>query len=59
MDLLEDIGNNQVVIWATFRQECEMICKELDRLGKTYTTLNAGTTDKAKAIKDFAENKVQ
>ena len=59
LDLLEDIGNNQVVIWATFRQECEMICKELDRLGKTYTTLNAGTTDKAKAIKDFAENKVQ
>ena len=59
LDLLEDIGNNQVVIWATFRQECEMICKELDRLGKTYTTLNAGTVDKAKAIKDFAENKVQ
>lgn len=59
MDLLEDIGNNQVVIWATFRQEAEMICKELDKLGKTYTTLNAGTKDKQKAIQDFAENKVQ
>ena len=59
LDLLEDMGNNQVVIWATFRQEAEMICKELDKLGKTYTTLNAGTVDKAKAINDFAENKVQ
>lgn len=59
LDLLEDIGNKQVVIWATFRYEAERICKELDKLRKTYTTLNAGTVDKAKAIKDFAENNVQ
>lgn len=58
-DLLEDIGNNQVVIWCTFRKESDMICKKLDELGKTYTTLNASTEDKAKAISDFAENKVQ
>jgi SNF2 family DNA or RNA helicase len=59
LDLLEDIGNNQVVIWTTFKEEANQIAKELNKLGKTYTILNADTKDKAQAISDFAENKVQ
>jgi len=59
LDLLEDIGNNQVVIWTTFKEEANQIAKELKKLGKTYTILNADTKDKAVAISDFAENKVQ
>lgn len=59
LDLLEDIGNKQVVIWATFRQEADTIAKAFDKLGKTYTMLNAGVADKQKAINDFADNKVQ
>jgi len=65
MDLLEDIGNNQVVIWTTFKEEARQIANELAKLAKlaklvnNYTILNADTKDKAKAISDFADNKVQ
>lgn len=59
LDLLEDIGNNQVVIWTTFKEEASQIAKELKKLGKTNLVLNADTKDKAEVISSFADNKVQ
>ena len=59
LDLLEDIGNNQVVIWTTFTEEAMQIFKELKKLGKTFAILNANTKDKQEVINLFAENKVQ
>ena len=59
LDLLEDIGNNQVVIWTTFTEEAMQIFKELKKLGKTFAVLNANTKDKQEVINLFAENKVQ
>lgn len=59
MDLLEDIGNNQVVIWTTFKEEANQISRELKKLGKTNLLLNADTKDKAEVINAFAEGKVQ
>lgn len=59
LDLLEDIGNNQVVIWTTFREEAKQIAEALNKLGKTNSFLNADTQDKAKVISNFSENKVQ
>ena len=58
-DLLEDIGNNQAIIWTTFTEEARQIAEELNKLGKTYTILNASTKDKQEAIDSFANNKVQ
>lgn len=59
LDLIEDIGNNQVVIWTTFREEAKQIAEALSKLGKTSALLNADTQDKAQVISDFADNKVQ
>lgn len=59
LDLLADIGNNQVVVWTTFKEEAKQIAKELVKLGKTYAILNADTKDKQEVIDNFANNKVQ
>lgn len=59
LDLLADIGNNQVVVWTTFKEEAKQIAKELAKLGKTYAILNADTKDKQEVIDNFANNKVQ
>lgn len=59
LDLLEDIGNNQVIIWTTFKEEARQISKELVKLGKTCAILNADTKDKFQVINDFGDNKVQ
>lgn len=59
LDLLADIGNNQVVVWTTFTEEANQIAKELAKLGKSYTILNAQTKDKQEAIDLFAKNQVQ
>ena len=59
LDLLADIGNNQVVVWTTFKEEAKHIAKELAKLGKTYAILNADTKDKQEVIDNFANNKVQ
>lgn len=59
LDLLEDIGNNQVVVWTTFTEEAMQVAKDLKKLGKTFAILNANTKDKQEVIRLFAENKVQ
>lgn len=58
-DVLEELGNRQVIIWVQFHEEVEAISDLIKKAGKTFTTLYAGTPDKDTAIKDFQEGRAQ
>jgi SNF2 family DNA or RNA helicase len=56
-NLLEELGDRQVIIWIQFHDEVDRI-KEL--LGdKKYATLYSGTADKEASIKAFQNKEVQ
>lgn len=54
-DLLTEIGNHQVIIWANFRQEIQLLLNEL----KNSVALWSGTKDRDQVIKDFQAGKTQ
>ena len=54
-DILDEIGNKQVIIWCQFHKEFEMISKLL----KSFTTLYALTKDKDRSIDDFKSGQAQ
>ena len=56
IELLEEIGNKQVIIWVQFKKEVEMISRHLT--GK-YATLYSETKDRDKSIDDFKSGVVQ
>lgn len=56
-ELLEQIGNKQVIIWASFHPEFEMITNLLETMGKTYVTAYGLTADKDDSIQQFASGK--
>ena len=56
-ELLEEIGQHQVVIWAHFRADGNAIAKMLEEEGKSFAI--AAGAEKDKAISDFTENKIQ
>ena len=58
-DVLEELGNQQVIIWVNFHEEIAAISKLLNDEGKTFTTLYAGTDDREQSIKDFQQGKAQ
>lgn len=51
--LLDEIGNQQVIIWANFHHEINALLKELP----DSVALWSGTPDRAKAISDFQTGK--
>lgn len=56
LELLDEIGEKQVIIWVQFKKEVEMISRHLT--GK-YTTLFSETKDRDKSIHDFKEGNAQ
>lgn len=54
-ELLEEIGNKQVIIWVQFHKEVEMLSKHL----LNFTTLYSLTKDRDKSIEDFKSGKAQ
>lgn len=57
--VLEEIGDQQVIIWANFKFEIEEIENRLLRSDRTVTTLYSGTRDRERAINDFKMGMVQ
>lgn len=55
LEVLEEIGDRQVIIWVNFHKEVEMLSKHL----KSYATLYSLTADRDKSIEDFKTGKVQ
>ena len=55
LELLDEIGKKQVIIWLQFHKEFEMLQKHI----KNYTTLYSLTKDRDQSIQDFKTNKVQ
>lgn len=55
LELLEEIGNKQVIIWIQFHKEVEMLAKHLE----SFVTLYSLTTDRDKSIQDFKDGKAQ
>jgi SNF2 family DNA or RNA helicase len=58
-NLLEEIGNKQVVIWCYFKPDAEKIVKMLQKNEKTFTIINSSNPNKEQAVNDFKSNKVQ
>lgn len=54
-DLLAEIGNHQVIIWANFQQEIELLLKELTNSAAIWS----GTSDRDTVIRDFQRGKVK
>lgn len=44
-EILDEIGNEQVVIWTQFDYEVDVIQQLITNLGKTYSTLQGGISD--------------
>lgn len=59
LDLLEDIGPKQVIIWICFEEEAAMISQALSKTEHTYGTFTAKTNDKTKTDEMFRAGKIQ
>jgi SNF2 family DNA or RNA helicase len=58
-EVLEELGNKQVIIWINFRFEVDAITDMLREQGKTFATLYSGTEDRDDSIKGFQEGRYQ
>lgn len=54
-DLLTEIGNHQVIIWANFKQEIQLLLNELPNSAAIWS----GTPDRDAVIKDFQQGKIK
>lgn len=54
-DLLEEIGNKQVIIWANFKHEIKQILELLPNSAALWS----GTHDREQVINDFKSGKIQ
>jgi SNF2 family DNA or RNA helicase len=59
MLLLEEIGDNQVIIWCQFKPEIRLIKEMLEKNGDTVSTAYGETKDTDQNIADFKEGKTQ
>lgn len=59
MALLDELGQQPVIIWIQFKAEVEEISKALSDSGKTFSTLYSETADREASIRDFQEGRVQ
>jgi len=55
LELLDEIGDKQVIIWLQFHKEFEMLSKNLSN----FTTLYSLTKDRDQSIEDFKSGKVK
>lgn len=55
LEVLDELGDKQVIIWVQFHKEIEMISKHL----KNFVTLYSLTDDRDKSISDFKEGRAQ
>lgn len=53
--VIEEAGQQQIIIWACFKWEIEKICKELG----DCRTLYSGTKDREESINDFKEGRAR
>lgn len=58
-DVLDELGQQQVIIWVQFHAEIEAISEMLKESHKTFATLYAETEDREVSISDFQNNRVQ
>ncbi len=58
-EVLEEIGNKQVIIWGTYQPEIEAIEEMLKSQGKTVVTAYGKTKDIDQSIVDFKTGKAQ
>lgn len=59
LNILEELGKEQVIIWLQFREEVYAIASALDKLDKRYATLYSETQHKDTAINEFQEGRAQ
>lgn len=55
MNVLDELGDKQAIIWIQFHKEVDMISERI----KNFTTLYAKTKDKDQSIKDFQEGRAK
>jgi len=58
-NLLEELGNESVVIWANFRAEIDMIANLLEQLGCTYGIIDGRTSNSSELIIKFQGRDLQ
>ena len=51
--LLDELGDEQVVIWANFRAEIDMIAEELKKRGAPYDIIDGRTSNSSELISNF------
>lgn len=59
LDVLEEIGNKQVLIWCEFQEEVRSLVKLLEDKGKTVVTAYGGTKDTDKSVFAFMNGEAQ
>lgn len=59
MLVLDELGDNQVIIWCQFLHEITSISKELQKAGKHFATAFSGTKSKDESINSFKSGQVQ
>lgn len=57
--LLEELGNESIVIWANFRAEIDMIADLLEQMSYSYDIIDGRTRNSSKLIADFQEGKLR
>lgn len=55
LELIEEIGDKQIIIWIQFHKEVEMLSKHLDN----FVTLFSETKDRDKSITEFKEGRAK
>ena len=55
--LVDEIGNNQIIIWCQFKYEIERLAEELIKSGKKVVTAFSGTIDLDRSIALFKEGR--
>ena len=59
LNVLEEIGNEQVIIWCQFKYEIRKIEALLKKIGKVVVTAYSGTVNKDQSIKEFKDGTAQ
>ena len=57
--LLDELGNEQVVIWVNFRAEIDLIASHLSKRGATYQVIDGRSSSNETSIADFQSKKLQ
>ncbi len=58
LEIIEELGNQPIIIWCQFKWEMRIIEKELEKIG-SCVVLNSETKDRDQAINDFKIGKAR